>query len=100
MIKVIVSKSVIGTCCVVDNDDGEMVMIDEITPIIRPIETKKRCSYKITFFIFDLLKPIALITESSLRLSKTLLAIIIPTPSVPTRTPSPPKTLKIEIYVF
>lgn len=78
MLKVIVSKSLIGTCCDVDNDDGEIVIIDETTPIMIPIETKKRCSYKIIFFIFDLLKPIALITESSLRLSKTLLAIIIP----------------------
>ena len=100
MVKVIVSKRDIGTCCDVDNDDGEIVIMDEITPIIRPIETKKRCSYKITFFILDLLKPIALITESSFRLSKTLLAIIIPTPRVPTRTPSPPKTLKIDMYVF
>ena len=82
MIKVIVSKSVIGTCCVVDNDDGEMVMIDEITPIIRPIETKKRCSYKITLFIFDLLKPIDF-----------LLILFLMILSIPSK--APPQTNKI-----
>ena len=90
-------NSLMGICCDADKDEGEMVISAETMPIIEPIETKNKCSYKTIFLTFDLLNPIALMTESSFCLSKTPLTIIIPTPRVPTRTPNPPKTLNIDM---